>query len=206
MAHKFDPAQHARLDDPARLAWQPPEVVLGLLRLGGGETVVDYGAGTGVYTLPLAEALPRGRAVAVDRSDELLARLRHKLVAQRHLRTRVEIYHTTSDRVPLATGSVDAVLAVNLWHEIHDETSALTEIMRLLAPDGRLLIVDWAPMARPAGPPNDHVLSIEQATAVLTGMGLTSAAVHQPGELFPYHYAILGRRPDADRPGAASGT
>lgn len=194
MAHKFDPAHAARLEDPERLTWQPPEVIIDLLQLGGGETVVDYGAGTGIYTLALAAALPAGRAVAVDMSDELLARLRDKLVAQRHLRTRVEIYHTTANRVPLPAGSVHAVLAVNLWHEIHDETPALDEIIRLLAPNGRLLVVDWAIMDRPVGPPNDLVLSVEQATEVLTGMGLTAVVAHPPGEPLPYHYVLLAAR------------
>jgi ubiquinone/menaquinone biosynthesis C-methylase UbiE len=195
MAHKFDPAKVAKLEDPERLVTQPPNVIIGLLQLRGSETVVDYGAGTGIYTLPLAEALPSGRAVAVDRSEQLLARLRDKLVDQRHLRTRVEIYHTTGNRVPLAGGSVDAVLALNLWHEIFDEPPALAEIDRLLAPGGRLLIVDWAPMERPAGPPNEHVLTIAQARDVVTGMGLETVAEHQPGELLPYHYILLAARP-----------
>jgi ubiquinone/menaquinone biosynthesis C-methylase UbiE len=194
MAHKFDPANVAKLEDPERLTWQPPQVIIDLLQLGGGETVVDYGAGTGVYTLALAAALPSGRAVAADRSDELLARLRDKLLDQPHMRTRVEIYHTTGNRVPLVTGSADAVLAVNLWHEIHDERPALDEIVRLLAPAGRLLIVDWAPMERPVGPPNDHVLTVEQAEAVVTGMGLETVATHPAGDLLPYHYTILAAR------------
>lgn len=195
MAHKFDPAHIAKLEDPERLISQPPDVIVGLLHLSGGETVVDYGAGTGIYTLALAAALPGGRAVAVDMSDVLLARLRDKLVDQRHLRTRVEIYHTADNRVPLPTGSVDAVLTVNLWHEIHDERPALDEIVRLLGPAGRLLIVDWALMERPVGPPNDHVLTVEQAQTVVAEMGLGTVAVHQPGELLPYHYILLAARP-----------
>ena len=194
MGHKFDPAHVAKLEDPERLTWQPPQAIIDLLQLGGGETVVDYGAGTGIYTLALAAALPSGRAVAVDMSDELLTRLRDKLIDQPHLRTRVEIYHTNANRVPLATGSVDAVLAVDLWHEIHDERQAVDEIVRLLAPAGRLLIVDWAPMERPVGPPNEHVLTVEQAQAVLTSMGLDATTVNLPGELLPYHYTLLAAR------------
>jgi arsenite methyltransferase len=194
MGHKFDPANVAKLEDPARLQWEPPEVVVGLLQLTGDETVVDYGAGTGVFTLELARALPRGRAVAVDMSDELLARLRDKLVAEPDLGDRVEIVHTTDDSVSLADGAADAVLAVNLWHEIHDEPPALTEIVRLLRPGGTLLIVDWAPMERPAGPPNDHVVARDVAAAEVAGLGLTAVALHDPGEVLPYHYVIAARR------------
>ncbi len=79
MGHKFDPRNVARLDDPARLDYEPPARVLGLLELSGDETVVDYGAGVGYTTLPLAAALPRGRVVAVDAHAELLDELRRRL-------------------------------------------------------------------------------------------------------------------------------
>jgi hypothetical protein len=49
-------------------------------------------------------------------------------------------------------------------------------------------------MERPVGPPNDHVLTVEQAQSVVTGMGLDTVAVQQPGELLPYHYTVLAAR------------
>jgi len=219
MGHKFDPKNVARLDDPARLGYQPVRDVLGLLDLSGDETVVDYGAGVGYLTLPLAAAVPRGRVVAVDMSTELLAELGERLrgrasrgaapTTDSTMRTadgaprtadgaaaadqRVELVHTTDNRVPLPDGSADAIVAVNLWHEIFDEPAALDELRRLLAPAGRLAIVDWATVERPVGPAVDHVLSLDQALEVTAGMGLTATAVHPAGSLFSYHYAIVAR-------------
>ena len=60
MAEKFDPGHADRLENPQRLVELPPENVVALLDLRGDETVVDYGAGTGMYTVPIAAALPRG--------------------------------------------------------------------------------------------------------------------------------------------------
>jgi len=219
MGHKFDPRNVARLDDPARLGYQPVRDVLGLLELNGDETVVDYGAGVGYLTLPLAAALPRGRVVAVDMSAELLAELGERLrgrvnqvaapTTDSTMRTadgaprttdgaaaadeRVELVHTTDNRVPLPDGSADAIVAVNLWHEIYDEPAALDELRRLLAPAGCLAIVDWATVERPIGPCVDHVLSLDQALEVTAGMGLAATAVHPAGSLFAYHYAIVAR-------------
>ena len=219
MGHKFDPKNVARLDDPARLGYQPVRDVLGLLELNGDETVVDYGAGVGYLTLPLAAALPRGRVVAVDMSAELLAELGERLrgrvnqvaapTTDSTMRTadgaprttdgaaaadeRVELVHTTDNRVPLPNGSADAIVAVNLWHEIYDEPAALDELRRLLATAGRLAIVDWATVERPVGPCVDHVLSLDQALEVTDGMDLAATAVHPAGSLFPYHYAIVAR-------------
>jgi len=106
---------------------------------------------------------------------------------------RVELVHTTDNRVPLPNGSADAIVAVNLWHEIYDEPAALDELRRLLAPAGCLAIVDWATVERPIGPCVDHVLSLDQALEVTAGMGLAATAVHPAGSLFPYHYAIVAR-------------
>ena len=51
MADAFDPKHAKRLEDPARLEALPRAAVVSLLRLDGDETVVDYGAGTGIYTI-----------------------------------------------------------------------------------------------------------------------------------------------------------
>ena len=106
---------------------------------------------------------------------------------------RVELVHTADNRVPLPDGSADAIVAVNLWHEIYDEPAALDALRRLLTPGGRLAIVDWATVERPVGPAVTNVLSLDQALAVTDGMGLAATAVHPAGSLFPYHYAIVAR-------------
>ncbi len=202
MAEPFDPRHAARLDDPARLDYQPVADILDLLALRGDETVVDYGAGVGYTTLPLAAALPRGRVVAVDRSKELLDELRRRATASAAERTPaatapVDYVHTTENRVPLPDESVDAILTVSVWHEIYDDRSALAELRRLLAPGGALAIVDWAPVERPVGPPPARILALEQALAVVAAMGLTADVVRPAGTLFAYYYAIVARAPAA---------
>jgi ubiquinone/menaquinone biosynthesis C-methylase UbiE len=189
MARKFDPAKSAKLEDPDRLDWQHPDVVVDLLGLTGVETVVDYGAGTGVYTLPIAAALPRGRVIAVDLSRDLLDILAAKLTPE--LAARVQIVATKANEVPLPDGAAEVVLAVNVWHELYDETEALAEMRRLLAPDGRLVIVDWAPIERPVGPPAAHVLSLERTEAIVNSMGLHVRRALAPGPPLPYHYAVV---------------
>lgn len=73
--HKFDPKKTGRLDSPERRKILPEERVLELLELGGEETVVDYGAGSGVLTVPVSESVPAGLVYAVDESREMLRHL-----------------------------------------------------------------------------------------------------------------------------------
>ena len=55
---------------------------MSLLRLSGAETVVDYGAGTGIYTVAVAKAVPNGRAIAVEALPRLAEMLRDKITPE----------------------------------------------------------------------------------------------------------------------------
>jgi len=194
VAEKFDPIHASKLENPERLVELPPAKLVQLLRLTGAETVIDFGAGTGMYSLPIADSLPHGRLYAVDEQQVLLDRLRQKLSRQRPA-GRVEPLLNTANHVPLPDGAGDRVLMVNVLHHIYDEPAALAEVTRLLAPGGLLVSVEFARMDRPVGPPNDHVLAADELHAVIAGMGLRELATYEPGEIGLYHVAIVAEKP-----------
>jgi len=191
--HIFDPRHAHRLDEPERLRLLPPDVIVELLHLTGSETVVDYGAGTGAFTLPVARALPHGRVVAVDLSQELLAKLREKLDPE--LAEHIELVHTVTNEIPLADAAADVVLGVNVLHEIADQAKALAEIRRVLKPGGRFVCVDWTANDRPVGPPRAHMLTLPDARSLLEAVGLEVKEMREPGGRLPYHYVVVGAAP-----------
>jgi ubiquinone/menaquinone biosynthesis C-methylase UbiE len=193
VAERFDPKHAGKLENPERLIELPPAKLVELLRLTGDETVVDFGAGTGMYAIPLAAAVPAGRVLAVDEQPELLDRLRAKLAS--HPGARVEPVLSQDGRAPLDDGVGDRMLIVNVLHHIDDDPDALTEIWRLLAPGGLLVAAEFARMDRPVGPPNDHVLPLERVRALLTGTGLAELAVYAPGTVGLYHNVIVTEKP-----------
>ncbi|MCX6362592.1 MAG: class I SAM-dependent methyltransferase [Actinobacteria bacterium] len=194
MAEKFDASHASKLENPARLVELPPAKLVQLLRLTGAETVIDFGAGTGMYSLPIAESLPDGTLFAVDEQQALLDRLRQKL-RERPPAGHVEPVLSLDDHVPLPDGAADRILMINVLHHIYDEPVALAEVTRLLAPGGLLVLVEFARMERPVGPPNDHVLAAEELHAAIEGMGLTELAAYEPGEIGLYHVAIVAQKP-----------
>jgi ubiquinone/menaquinone biosynthesis C-methylase UbiE len=193
VAEKFDPKKADKLENPERLVELPPAKLVELLRLTGAETVVDFGAGTGMYSLPLGNAVPLGRVLAVDEQPELLDRLRAKLAAHPETTT-VEPVLSEGGRTPLDDAVAVRMLIVNVLHHIDDDSGALTEIDRLLAPGGLLVAAEFAQMDRPVGPPNHRVLSLDQVRALLTGIGLTELALYAPGSVGLYHNVIVAEK------------
>jgi SAM-dependent methyltransferase len=195
MAEKFDPAHAQKLENPERLVELPPADIVRLLALRGDETIVDYGAGTGLFTVPVAAALTGGRVLAVDEHPALLAYLAEKVATAGLPEGRVVPVPTADNSVPLPDGGADRVLMINVLHHVYDDAAAMAEVRRLLGPGGRLVVIDFAQMDRPVGPPNDHVLSLEQVRAAVAGLGLRELSVHLPGDVGRYQIAVVAEMP-----------
>jgi ubiquinone/menaquinone biosynthesis C-methylase UbiE len=187
-AHKFDPAKAHLLDLPDRDQFLPDGVLVDLLELGGAETVLDYGAGTGRVSVAVAERLAEGTVIAVDESPEMVERLRARTAQSGN----VEVMAIAENRVALADASVERILAVNLLHEVRGE-AALAEMRRLLKPEGFVLVVDWD-RERPSdpGPPAAHRYSSSEAHQDLTAAGFQAEPVETE---LPYHFVLRARRP-----------
>lgn len=193
MADAFDPQHAGRLEEPARLEALPREVVVALLDLHGHETVVDYGAGTGVYTIAVAEALPRGLVIAVEALPELAAQLEARVPPA--VADRVNVVQTGANAVPVEDGVANRVLMVDVLHHLYDQPGALDEVVRLLHPGGLFVVVDWGDRERPVGPPLDHVLGLDAVREILTGMGLDVGVAYEPGTELPYHLVAIAKKP-----------
>ena len=192
MADKFDPAHAHKLEGPDRLEALPQAAVVDLLQLTGAETVVDYGAGTGIYTVAIADALPDGKVFAVEALPRLVELLREKITPERE--KRMCICETGDNVVPLDDGEADRVVMVDVLHHLHDQPDALEEVSRVLKPGGLFVVVDWGDTERPVGPPPGHVLGLAAVRDIITGMGLDVVETHEPGDLLRYHVVAVARR------------
>jgi ubiquinone/menaquinone biosynthesis C-methylase UbiE len=106
--------------------------------------LVDIGTGTG----RMIELFGRGarHALGVDRSPEMLRLARVKL-AEAGLNG-AELRQGDMYSLPLPAGSADTVIIHQVLHYAQQPAAAVAEAARLLAPGGRLLIVDFAPHER----------------------------------------------------------
>jgi ubiquinone/menaquinone biosynthesis C-methylase UbiE len=193
MADAFHAEHAGRLADPQRLEALPLADVVRLLRLTGDETVVDYGAGTGVYTEAVVRALPEGLVIAVEALPELAEQLRSHLGPQ--LMERVNIVQTADNHVSVEDGVAERVLMVDVLHHLYDQPGALAEVVRLLHPGGLFVIVDWGDKERPVGPPLNHVLGLTAVRKIVQDMGLEEIEAHEPGDGLCCHVVCVARKP-----------
>lgn len=117
------------------------EAIRAALGGGGIGRLVDIGTGTGRMIELFGAAAER--ATGVDRSPEMLRLARAKLAAA-GLR-QVDLRQGDFYALPLAGGSADVVILHQVLHYAQQPASVIAEAARLLAPGGRLLVVDFGP-------------------------------------------------------------
>lgn len=160
---EWDAVAYDRLSDP-QLGWGT--AVLERLALGGDETVLDAGCGSGRVTEKLLERLPGGRVVALDASSTMLGEARRRLATAGE---RVVFVH--ADLLDLARQTlgvdapVDAVFSTATFHWIHDHERLFANLASVLRPGGRLV-------AQCGGAGN-----IASLLAIVHGLGVERAGV-----------------------------
>lgn len=184
---RFPPERREVLNDPERRNSLPPEPLLAAAELRKGDSVVDLGAGTGFWTEILSPAVGNeGKVYAVDVEPVMLEDLREKV--RRQGLTNVEVVQSDELAVPLPDGIADLVLMGFVLHEPSDPLALLSEIVRLLKPGGRVLVLDWQKWPTEQGPPVEHRISQEEAEALLGAAGLTPQRLESSN---PDVYSVL---------------
>jgi trans-aconitate 2-methyltransferase len=109
--------------------------ILERLPLEGHEHVLDLGCGTGRITAEIAERVPRGRVVGLDRSDSMI---RTASAWLREHSPRTKLVLADGARLPFSR-VFDAVFSGATFHWIHDHAALFRSIVTALRPGGRLV-------------------------------------------------------------------
>lgn len=134
MPRDWDARTYDRVADPMT-RWGT--AVLDRLPLEGDETVLDAGCGSGRVTEQLTERLPRGRVIALDGSPSMVEAARQRLD---RFGDRVEYIVADLGRpLPIAPGSVDAVLSTATFHWVADHDALFRHLAAVTRPGGRLV-------------------------------------------------------------------
>lgn len=117
--------------------WLRGHIKEALTRIGieEGQRVLDFGCGSGAYTIPAAKLVgEKGKVYALDKDAEALETLKES-VRKEKLRN-VETMLSSDLKISLEEESADMVLLYDVIHLIKDRARLFAEIHRILRSDG----------------------------------------------------------------------
>lgn len=103
-----------------------------LAELGNARRVLDAGCGKGRYAALIKESLPAIEMHAVDVSAEML----------RHVPADIKAQEASIQDLPYADETFDLVYCVEALEHVPNPPEAIAEMARVLAPGGRLVVID----------------------------------------------------------------
>ncbi len=159
------------LESPNRVAGLKVGETLEALKVKPGMVVADIGAGSGLFTIPLARALrPGGTVLAVEVDEALLHHITEAATEQGIINVK-PVYAEFND--PILSEPVDLALINDVLHHIEDRATYLKNLAKYMKPGGRVALIDFIPeKGGHRGQPELQV-SKEQAAALMAQAGLS---------------------------------
>ncbi|MEV3857142.1 methyltransferase domain-containing protein [Streptomyces sp. NPDC050095] len=166
-------------------------------------SLIEIGAGTGMFSAALARWVEGARVLAVDASEAMLAEAR-----RHHPHPGVRYASGTAEEVPAPAASFDAALLSRVIHHLPDRPRAARELARIVRPGGKVIVrttfrerldavvYDYWPALRTIDasrfPGEDEVVTAF-TTAGFTVDGVTSFAQPVTASLGEYHTRLVDR-------------
>jgi len=171
-----------------------PKKIIDQLMISAGQHIADFGAGSGAYTLAIAEKLKgniESRIFAVDIQKDLLARIDTE-AKDKHLSSVHVIWGDIEEEAGsrLKIDSIDAVLIANTLFQVEAPKEALKEAKRVLKPRGQLIIIDWSESFGNIGPTPENVITETIAKSLSEEVGFAFEKNINAGE---HHYGCIMR-------------
>lgn len=167
-----------------------PESNIAKLGIYEGMTIADLGAGTGAYTIPLAERVGEsGHVYAVEVQKELLTNITH--AALDHKLKNIEVIWGDIEHVggtKIMSEAADAVVVSNVLFQAEDKHGLLREAKRILKPGGKLLLIDWKDSFNNLGPTPRMIVSPKVARELCEAAGFVFGKEIDAGA---HHYGFI---------------
>ena len=104
-----------------------------------GHRILDFGCGPGFLALALADMVgEEGRVYGADINARFISDATQRATGQEN----ISFHHLSDHTLPFDTASMDRVLAKNVLEYVPDIHATLGEMYRVLAPGGRIHVLD----------------------------------------------------------------
>lgn len=156
-----------------------------------GYKVADLGCGSlGHFVFPAAQLVgPQGAVYAVDIQRSVLEHIERRSREGQFFNVHpvwsdIDVYRATR----IDEHSLDLTLLINNFYLSSNRQQMLREMARLTRPGGRIVVVEWKPIASPLGPSVDQRIDQEQ---LKREMRSPLVEYHDAFEAGPYHYGLI---------------
>jgi len=177
-----------RFESPERDEYQQPDKVLAYLGDIKDKTIMDIGAGTGYFSVKLADH--GAHVIAADVDDDFQDYLK-KRIEDNHL-TGIETRKIPYDSPGLSHQEVDMVFMVNTYHHIENRVEYFKKVRQGIKNDGSLVIIDFYNIELPVGPPVGHKVGLDVVVNELKEAGFETLDLDV--NLLPYQFVIRARK------------
>ena len=143
--------------------------IVAALKLPPGGIVADIGAGTGIFSLPLARAVrPGGTLYAVEVDEHLIEHIVEQATEQGVANVQ-PVFAEYDD--PLLPVPVDLAFIHDVLHHIEKRDMYLKNLARSIKPTGRIAVIEFIPGV--AGHKDDAKMQLttDQAAALMAPAG-----------------------------------
>jgi 2-polyprenyl-3-methyl-5-hydroxy-6-metoxy-1,4-benzoquinol methylase len=175
-----------KFEDPERVAWQKPELVIEKLGDIQGKKVADIGAGTGYFSRRMAE---KGASVlALDVNEKFLDYINENSEDSLDIVTR----KIPLDSPQLDSAEVDAVIIIDTYHHIENRYEYFRDVWRGMKAGGQLMVVDFKKKKTPHGPPVEMRLEGFNVMKELQKAGFVKVVIDI--KTLDYQYIVLAKK------------
>lgn len=189
LAPTMSVAGAAWLERPDREREEAPSRALDAMDLRPGMVVADIGAGSGYYTVRLAERVgPSGHVYATDIQQGMLDLLSRRLASARLGNVTTILGGVDDPRLPPRT--IDLALMVDVYHELAAPQTFLRRLREALKPDGRLVLIEFRKEDPTVPILEVHKMSVEE---VRIELGAEGFVIDRLVDTLPWQHLVVLR-------------
>ena len=180
------------LERPERERQERTDLLIAGLILSDDFVVADIGAGTGFFTFPIAQRVPKGKVFAVDIQPEMLARIARRKMLEEVVN--VETVLGEQDDPKLPKNQIDLAFIVDAYHEFSFPREMGERLKESLRPGGQLVLVEYRAEDPRVLIKRLHKMSEVQVKQEMAAIGLDWV---RTDSYLPQQHVLVFQRPEA---------
>ena len=180
------------LERPERERQERTDLLSAGLILSDDFVVADIGAGTGFFTFPIAQRVPKGKVFAVDIQPEMLARIARRKVLENVVNVETVLGEKEDPKLP--NNQIDLAFIVDAYHEFSFPREMGERLKESLRPGGQLVLVESRAEDPRVPIKRLHKMSEVQVKQEMAAIGLDWV---RTDSYLPQQHVLVFQRPEA---------